>query len=79
MSSSQSTFSLEEYKIQREYRENKRKEYLRRFQLLKQKVPINNGSMLVGEKVDSQQQQQPKKQTSSVKKVVKPQYQQKQL
>ena len=41
-----STFTLEEYKIQREYRENKRKEYLRRFELLKQKMPMSNNSIV---------------------------------
>lgn len=41
-----STFSLEEYKIQREYRENKRKEYLRRFEVLKQRMPIGNNSIV---------------------------------
>lgn len=52
-----STFTLEEYRIQREYRENKRKEYLKRFQLLKQKIPLsgsfNGQSNVTGVKAES--------------------------
>ena len=41
-----STFSLEEYRIQREYRENKRKDYLKRFEILKQRIPIGSNNIV---------------------------------
>lgn len=46
-----SSFTLEEYKIQREYRENKRKEYLKRFELLKEKMPLNSFALQSGQQI----------------------------
>jgi hypothetical protein len=36
--SDQVSYTIEEYRVQREYREEKRKEYLKRFEVLKQKL-----------------------------------------
>ena len=36
--SDQVSYTIEEYRVQREYREEKRKEYLKRFEFLKQKL-----------------------------------------
>ena len=45
--SDSSSFTLEEYRIQREYREEKRKEYLKRFENLRQSMGFGEQSTIM--------------------------------
>lgn len=46
----QVSYTLEEYKIQREYRQEKRKEYIMRFEAIRQKMGMRQKSVMIEQK-----------------------------